>query len=654
MAEQASARPPTQGEGLPGADVPLADGLSIINAIREYKKEATDSRRLREQLNKRNQDAYLGRQDWSHKRAGQSKEFLPKIPVAVEQFVAFAKRALTQFGPWYDPVVGLDSKSPLAGEQIRALLDSFLDHLVIDDNEMGTLPLLFTDGLKTGSLDGLMIFKVHGVRRNERKFFTEPGEPLVTEDGFIEEGEDQLKAEMTKAWRLRIDLVRWEDYLKDPSGHGLYEVHTTERDLHYIEERAEEGIYDQDAVALLKENMRRKREEERRPESRGHMTSDPPSFRAKVVIDEFWGTILDGEGHVAHENVLITVANDKYILRGPVPNPFWHQESPFVEAPLIRVPFSVWHKALFDHAADLNLTLNEMFNLMIDGAMSSVWGIKQLRIEDLENPEEVSDGIPQGMTLSVKSSLPHGMKVLEKIAEGEVPRDAMLVFEALNREFTAAALSNELKMGSLPPKQVRATEVIEMSQSQAITLDSIVADLERILSSVLRKAFLTIMQNMDDILASDIIGAIGQDAAFRLARMSPAERFATFSSSANFNVHGLSALMSKVKDFQKMMALLQAVVSNPILLQAFFKKYSGDKILAHLMKSLSINPVQMERDEQELARLDQDIKELPAFQSLLQGGQQQAGQGGPGGESLPAEINAAGNASSGLAGAGGS
>ena len=227
----------------------------------------------------------------------------------------------------------------------------------------------------------------------------------------------------------------------------------------------------------------------------------------------------------------------------------------------------------------------------------------------------------------------------------------MAIFEALSREFAAAALSNELKMGSLPPKQVRATEVVELSQSQAITLDSIVGDVESILQEVLRKAWLTVMQNMDDILASDIVGAIGQDAAFKLAQMGPAERFAAFASFANFSVFGMSALMSKVRDFQKMMALLQAVVSNPILLQAFFKKYSGDRLLSHLMKSLSINPTQMERDEQEIARLGDDLAELPMFQQLAGQGQQQAGQGGPGGESGAAEINAAGGPQ-GLAGQG--
>ena len=211
MARTASASAPTQHGDMPGGDINLPDGLSIINAIREYKKESQDSRRLRIQMNQRNQDAYLGRQDWSHKRMGQSKEFLPKVPVAVEQFAAFAKRALTQFGAWYDPIVGLDSKSPLAGEQIRALLDSFLDHLVIGDNEVGTLPLLFTDGLKAGSLDSLMIFKVHGIKRNERRFFTEPGEPLITEEGTLEPGETQLKAGVKKSWRLRIDHVRFED-----------------------------------------------------------------------------------------------------------------------------------------------------------------------------------------------------------------------------------------------------------------------------------------------------------------------------------------------------------------------------------------------------------------------------------------------------------
>lgn len=660
---------------LPGDDKPVASGdtVTIVNAIKAYKSEAQMAKRTRMIRNRENRAAYLGVQDWSHKTKGQSREFLPKIPVAVEQFVAFAKRALTQFGAYYDVELGRDSQSPVAGEQIRALLDCFLNDLLVEDNVMSSFPILIGNALKIGALESLVVLKVHGNMVNDRVFTLEPGDRTINQEGSLEEkGENpKLVLKDRKVWKLRIDLVKNEDWLPDPTGAGLYEIHSAERDLSYVMKRAEEGVYSKAAVNRLVENhpdFRKDISLSRRARDAGQDEPIKPGFRKKVLIDEFWGTILDDKGKIVHENVFCTIGNNEFVLRQPKPNPFWHQESPFVSVPLIRVPFSVWHKALFDHAAQINFAMNEMFNLIIDGGISSVWGIKQLRVDDLEDPRVVTGGIPQGETLIVKSTLPHGQKVLETVSEGTVPTDAMLVLEMLSREFAAAALSNELKLGAFPAKQVKATEVVELSQSQAATLDSITADVEReLIGKVLRKSWLTMLQNIDDVSSDKIINAIGIKATFRLSRMNPAERFAAFANTCSFKVHGLSAVLSKVRDFQKLMALLQAVSTNPILLQAFFKKYSPDKILSHLMKTLGVNPEQMERDEEELARLQQDIQELPAFQQLTGGGSGKgggsAGAGGGGGAGLsaqnvgepglPAEINAIGNASSGLAGAGG-
>lgn len=645
MADHAEAR------RQPGEDRPVspADDLTVVNAVREFKKEAENARRTRLKRNRVNREAFLSQQDWSHKRKGQSREFLPKTSVAVEQLTAFIKRALTQFGAWYEPVLGRGSKSPISATQIRALMDCYLGNLVVEDGKVSNFATQLTDGIKSGSLESLIIFKIHGVRMPHREFVVEPGDPFVSEGGTFEVGEDQLITEESDLWHLRIDLVRQEDYFPDPTGRGLFEIHSTEHDLHYLQDRADEGVYDPEVVSKIEEDFTRKEEETRRPQSLGQDESKAPGFRRKVVIDEFWGDLLDSKGKIVHKNIFCAIANDKWIIRRPQPNPFWHQESPFLAVPLIRVPFSVWHKALMDDAVQLNLALNELFNLFVDGALSSVWGIKQLRIDELERPEQVSDGIAQGDTLLIKSTVPHNVKVLEKVVEGEIPSDAMAIFELMNREFTTAALSNELKMGALPPKQVRATEVVELSQSQAVTTDSIVADIElELVTKALRKAWLTILQNLDDASAATIVAAIGERAALQLSQMSPAERFAAFAHVCQFKVFGLSALLAKVRDFQKIMALMQSISANPLLLQAFFRKYSPDKLIAHIMRTLSINPEQMEADEEEMARKPADLKQLQQFQELQKGTQGAGGQQNPdpgsGEQSLPAEINQIGGA----------
>jgi len=628
-----------------------AEDQKIIRSILEYVRESDDARRTRLDRSRRNRDIFFGKQDWSHKQKGQSKEHLPKSSVAVELFHAFVKRSLIQFGDWFSVDFSLGSKVPVPANRIRDLLRVFIDNL--PDNHSATmtstLALRIADSTKIALNESLMIFKVYGRHIAQDQFFVEAGQSLFDEQtGREAPGEDKLVSKQVKAWRLFIDIINPEDYYPDPSGSGLYEIHEVERDLHEVQEAAALGIYDPIEVGKLEAGFRDATKEAQRS-ARAAQPSQVGSFRRKVLIWEFWGTILDEDGQVLHRNVIATVANKKYLIRRPEPNPFWHSQSPFVVAPLIRVPFSVWHKALMDHAADLNIALNEMFNLMLDGGLSSVWGIKQLKSEYLIDPRSVSEGIPQGATLVIKSEVPPGEDVLKTVHSGQIPTDAMAIFEMLNREFTQAALTNEIKLGSLPAKQVRATEVIEASQNQAVILDSIATDIEHsAIEPILRKAFLTIIQFLDDADFDMVQGAIGQQATVALLGLSKAKRYVLFAKSFSFKAFGLSATLARVRDFQKTMALMQAVFANPILLRAFIKRFSEDKVLQQLMKQLNINPEYMQKNEQELAELPQALQEIAALQSMMQasrGGN--AGGGGAGlaaedvGEpALPAEINA--------------
>ena len=636
---------------IPGDDRPVKapDDITLLTALREYRTEAFDARRTRMMRNRENRRAYLGLQDWSHKKEGQSKEFLPKTPVAVEQFVSFVKKALTQFGPYFDVGLNLGSQSPLSGRSIRKLIECHLADCLISDNKTGKFEVQLSEGIKVAALESLLILKVHGNMIKQRRY-------SPSEDG------QTAKRDDLEHWKLRVDLVRPEDYLPDPSGDDLYEIHSTEKDFSYLKKRAKEGIYDIDVVNRIQEDFTKSEEEDekRREIDKAQDESHKPGFRRKVVIDEFWGTILDKNGDIVHENCFMAVANDKYIIRRPEPNPFWHGKSPFVVIPIIKVPFSKWHKALFDHAAQINFALNEMYNLIIDGAISAVWGIKQIRVDDLEDPRQVANGVAQGDTLAVKNTLPHNAKVLETVSEGQVPPDSMAVFEMLSREFASASLTSELKLGSLPSKDVKATEVVELSQSQATTMDGIIADIEMELTGALDKIWLTILQNMDQIPTQKIIEVLGYRAAYTLARMTPAQRYATMGSMYSVQVSGLSEVMSKARDFQKLMALLQAVAALPMLAQSFFKKYSPDKIVTNLIKFLGVNPETLARNEREDQLSMEEIQGALQFAQLgpQTGGTTQRGSNvsseTTGESQLPAEIASVGNPTAGLAGAGGS
>jgi hypothetical protein len=585
-----------------------AKDMTVIHAVTAYREEAEEARRDRLRLSRRNREAVANEQDWGHKNEGQSTEYLPKSSGAVQQWKALIKRGITGFGNWF--TMDVPDDSPLTGEETRAILMEYLEDLPVSlfNMESTNIGQVLSDAAEVGMVESLMIFKIHGYKRNRPVFNFESG-----------------KTKAIKPWNLAIELIKNEDMYIDPTGRGLYKIHRVERDLIDVIRLAEQGVYDKEAVDRLVVDYKRNEEEvsARKRELKQDKTP-PPNFRKRVVIDEFWGTIMDSDNKIIHENVLCSIANDTFLIRKPKKNPLWHGGDPFVIAPLIRVPHSTFHKALADDFVPLNEAQNEVFNLMLDGGISSVWGIKQLRPDYLEDPRQASDGIPQGTTLVMNESAPPDAKVLETVATGKVPQEAMAMFSVLGTEFNAAALSNEISLGRLPSKQVKATEVVESGQSQAVLLDSIIGDLEKHIEMVLKKSWLTILQNADDLDIKAIDGAVGRQGALILARMSPKERFESMGSLSYFKVKGLSSMMSKARDFEKLMAIIQSVSGNPLLLQEFHKKFSSGKIIDQMFKQMNLNPDNLTMDDEEKGRVGSDVQDADIMAQL----------GGEGGQSL--------------------
>jgi hypothetical protein len=342
---------------------------------------------------------------------------------------------------------------------------------------------------------------------------------------------------------------------------------------------ADEGLYIKDAVdALRTEYGQGSKDLKGRPESE-------VSARGLVRVYEFWGTVIDKQGNVIARNVYCTVANDKHLLQKLTDNPFWHQRSPFVVAPLLREPHSVYHRGAYDDAAQLNIAYSELFNLILDGGAAAVWGIKELRQAALEDPSQVSDGISHGDTLLVKEDWPANIPAVNVVRTGAVPQDAGAVLEMLDREFNGAAFTNDLKLGQMPSKQVRATEVVEASQSHAMTLDSIVNDLENTgLRPVLWLAWCNIMQFLPHMSTTRTIAAIGDELTMQLTGMDENARRQLMTTEGAFNVFGMSGLITRARDLQRLLPMLDFIMKSSILAPAFIQKYDPTKLLDYILK----------------------------------------------------------------------
>lgn len=564
------------------------DSGTLLTISTNYKNEASEAKKSRMEQNKENFDCYHTRDDWSYKQKGQSKESLPKMAMAVEQNSNFIQQGLVDMGDWFKvyPEEGmLEDAMKVKPNDVYVLTNRFLkkDGFL---NKIG-------ESVKLGLIGSVMIAKIHGRYVQKPKFKVKYGMQGLKFKRSLVKIED-------KAWELKIDLLRQEDYYPDPTGRGLYEMHETFMDYYEVERLAkDEKLYDLSVVQQLKasssEDSASKLGDKARETGQDIANS---SYRNQIKISEYWGNIVSPEGELLMENVMWTVANDRFVIQEPCENPFWHGESPFVASPIIRVPGSVWGKALMDSPTKLNKALSEMFNLMLDGGMMAVHGIKQIREDWLVDAGEVSEGIEAGSTLRVNSSCPPGMKVVENVVTSTVPPDAMNMYNLLNQEFNTSAITNDLRMGVTPFRESKATAIVESSQSITSMFTGLAKQIETaFMEKVLDKAWKTIAQHMEDLDPEKIKSLLGEKRAASLENLSNEELFAETVQGCKFEVFGISATLNKQKDFTKLQAMLQTVASSPILMEEFTKIYDFGKVLTEIMRSLDINPAKIKADQ---------------------------------------------------------
>lgn len=595
----------------------------VFRAILAYHEDSELSKQRRMDLNKMNWDVYHLRQNWDHKKKGQSKEFLPKQTQSVEQITSFLQQGLMDIGEWFrvEAAPGvLPQELLLTPEEVKKLLFRQL--------EKNNFITFMSDALKSGLLNSTMTLKIGGKRVSSPKFEVE----LRREEGvggFFKPMKRVLVKVHEDVWQLNLSLVRPENFFPDPTGDGLYEQELIEMDYHALLALAEAHPKDfnLDVIRDLQKNTDAIDASERARETNQNPTEPPARKRIRFI--EHWGTICDPDsGELLHENVVARFTPDGHEITSPMQNPLWHQTSPFVTGSILRVPWSVQHKALMDSPSALNMAENEIFNLQFDGAMMSVFGVKQLREDWLENPEEVSDGISPAQTLKVNSQCPPGMKALERVDTGTLTQEAMTMYQVLDREFMASAFTSDIRMGNLPQRGVKATEIVASNQAISGVFNGIVKLIETgFLVPALEKSWLTCAQNMDDLDTNEVKAILGQERALRLSTIAPEDRFAKTAQGFIYKVFGLSTTLNKIQDFKKIATLLQTIGTSEILIKEFLRKYSVTKLLGEVLRSLDIDASKLEPDQQELAQRQAEAQQAAAMQMMeLQAKQQ--GQGG--------------------------
>ena len=514
-------------------------------------------------------------------------EFLPKQSSAVEQLVAFLKQGLIEAGDWFsvedEPGVRVDPKKQITADDMKKILMNQLD-----ENDT---PVFVDDSLKVGFLGSLMIAKIFG-----------ESEPILTSVSALPDGSGIEKV-FSDYWGLKLGLVRQEDYFPDPSGRKLYEIERLNVDWYQLMKMAKRfpDLFNMEAIKNLRTGDDSIQQFEKSRETDQNQTYANMGRRV-IVLYELWGTILEpSTGEVLHENCQMIVAEDMTVVMPPRPNANWSQESPYVASPITRVPFSVWHKALMDAPTLHNRALNEIYNLMFDSGMAAVHGIKQVRTDWLMDPSQVANGITAGATLEVNSTAPVGAKVIENVYTGTPNTEALSMYNITDQEFNSSALTNDTRLGGIPGKSVKATEIVSSNQSINTIFNGITKAIEdKYMKEILRKGWLQCAQNISKMNPAVLERILGPERAMLIGQMSSAQVFADTALGKRFKVFGLSTTLNKINDFRKLTALLQTIGTSPQMMAAFEREYSMTKFFGQIVKSLDINEDKIKASPEEL------------------------------------------------------
>lgn len=547
--------------------------------------EAKWAKRDRMNRNRDNFDMFHLRHDFSHKKEGQSTEVLSKQAMAVEQIRSFFQQALVDIGDWWSAescYAEAEATMAVKPWEITKLTNYMLEKAVYFSH--------VGNSIQSALLGSLAISKTYGCLKPKPRFISKKKGRGKNLKRWIEKIED-------KTWEMKFETVRQEDYYPDPSGKGLYEIEDMWVDYFELLKMAEgeDAIYDMATVKMVPRGSVADSDQEFRRSREVGQNAIGSGNRPKVKLTEYWGTILDHSGEVIYENVVATVANDTFLIRKPEPNPLWHQRSPYNASPLMEVANSVWHKAAMDAPTCHNRALIEIYNLLVDAAMQEVHSLKQLRKDALDNPAQIADGILPGTTLMVNSMLSPGQKVMEELTAVRIPAEALNVFNLMNQEFNASALTNDLRQGVMPFRAVKATEVVEASQTITSVFQGIAKNYEAKQSTKeLELAWMTTAQNWDKISREEFISLFGPQRGAELSQLSPQDVFASTVNGIKFRVFGISLTLSKAQDFRKLTTLLQTVSASPALLEEFVKKYDLGKLLGEIMTALDIDKHKIE------------------------------------------------------------
>lgn len=560
---------PKDGDPLPE---PNEEQISIVQVLNGYLSEARANRSSgmnpRDAKWKQNLDLYWNRYDFRGKAAWQAKEVMPEVPAFVDRFAAALKEALIAspegFYTIKDPY---DQEGDITGA-LKRMTDVWLS--TSGRNQTGTLlsfPAVFEEQMKLGSI---MACCSTVLWRNDVPNGRVCVEAVDPRHVWL----DTTYRNLYRVRRVELDITDMPAMAtkKDSQGRPIFNIDAIKQCL--------------EAAALDEKTYR---------EELTGSGAETTGRRAVITLDEYIASVVGADGTLLADQDLMVVANEKYLIRGPEKNPYWHNNDWLVYAPLVNAPLSVYGRSYMEDFGDLARVFTELTNLILDAVQTSAIRAYAMVPGMLMDPSQMLDGIRPNKVFWLEEGY-RAEDFAKELQLGNLSADSVKVWEMIKNELHEAAKVNEIGLGQFAPKgRTSATEIGHAAAASSAVIRAVAQSVEdRYLNPTLDLVWKTGLQHAQ-LNDPRMISAVGQN----LWPVLFERRKEMIARPVTFQARGISDMIQRGQILQRLMQVLQIVGSNDALMQAFIQKTDMNALLDLILKLSDIDPTKLQTSDRQ-------------------------------------------------------
>lgn len=537
----------------PPAPAELTGDQFFKNHVLECKKESETARNPHKAKWDICWDLFNHNYDFSKKADWQSKSWVPKIPTLVRATSALIKQALLsqeEFGT----IEGRGDQSKAKAPMMKRLVMWAMDE--------GKFIEKFVEALMAGMLTPGVNLKIYP--------------KCVKADTSTGSNAGPANLGMTNFKNIICyESVDEYNILRDPTGSNKYKIHVIEMDLADLKALASDPAngYDQAVVNSIQAHFDSQEADYNKAVRNGQNSSTVPKppYRKRVKICEYWGVIYAEDGTVKFPNGTMSVANENFLIRKPMANPYRHGKDPIITGFPSKVPFSTWHEAYVYAVTAIARMINEVMNLTLDGYFADSIKAYEVDIDQLVDPEELANGIYPGKGIK-KTGLdtPHNRPLITPVDMGHMKPEQQIVYGGLVNEFQNGSGTSEFSIPQLAVtdrREVTATEVNDKSAASQLFTNDLAQTLEReVIEPAIQMTAELIIQYFNDFSNPAIQDMLGEDAVILSMARTNEERMALLGGNYYSKSRALTGIVRKTEKIEKIRLVMGEMKNFPAVL----------------------------------------------------------------------------------------